>query len=99
MAEEQPNESMSSADTLAHFQYRPFQHSDEIRVLQIIPASDEIVFICKLDFVCLGEDPKYAVLSYTWGDADAKYAAVDRRRRQKRHRMRWKLVYGNEQPP
>ena len=76
MAEEQLNESMSSADTLAHFQYRPFQHSDEIRVLQVVLASDDTVFKCKVDFVRLGEDPEYTALSYTCGDADAKYAAV-----------------------
>jgi hypothetical protein len=75
MADQQPNDSISGANTLDAFRYRPFQYSDEIRVLQILPNNAK-VFKCEMLTVRLSEDPEYAALSYTLGDPDSKYAAV-----------------------
>jgi hypothetical protein len=72
MADQQLNESISSADTLDTFTYRPLQYNDETRVLQIVPDNDATVFFeCRPVLECLSEDPEYAALSYTWGDTDA----------------------------
>lgn len=76
MASQQPNERTYNVDTLKTFRYLPLHHDDEIRVLQILLASDTAAFRCKLGPIRLSEDPEYTALSYTWGDADAKYAAV-----------------------
>jgi Heterokaryon incompatibility protein (HET) len=63
MADQQLNERISSADTLDTFTYRPLQYN-------------EVFSECRPVLECLSEDPEYAALSYTWGDADAKYAAA-----------------------
>jgi hypothetical protein len=62
MADQQLNESISSADTSDTFTYRPLQHNDETRVLQIVLDSDAAVFKCSLVLERLSEDPEYAAL-------------------------------------
>lgn len=47
MTDQQLNKSISSADTLDTFTYRPLQHNDETRILQIVRDSDATGFKCR----------------------------------------------------
>ncbi|KAF2109657.1 heterokaryon incompatibility protein-domain-containing protein [Lophiotrema nucula] len=55
---------------MMHYQYRPLQHTDEIRVVCIEPAlfSDEAINCHIIHCRRSSENLKYEALSYAWGD-------------------------------
>ncbi|KAF9739538.1 heterokaryon incompatibility protein [Paraphaeosphaeria minitans] len=49
--------------------YAPLNSSlDEIRLLRLLPGSDEDRLRCTLSIVSLDDRPHYEALSYVWGD-------------------------------
>lgn len=45
-----------------------------IRLLTLFPGSEEDELVCDLSSASLSDQPTYAALSYTWGEADDTYA-------------------------
>lgn len=52
---------------LPKYSYAPLKH-DEIRVAKILPGNDEHILL-KVETVSLNNLPKYAAISYCWGEA------------------------------
>jgi Heterokaryon incompatibility protein (HET) len=49
--------------------YRPLDKATrEIRLLTILPGDNNSTLACSLKYVSLNDHPRYAALSYTWGD-------------------------------
>lgn len=51
--------------------YTPLsRHDPEIRLIQLLPGTDEEPIQCDLATYCLGNVPKYEALSYVWGSPE-----------------------------
>ena len=50
------------------YQYLPLKHDRDIRLLYLLPGSDEAPLSCSLRIVSLSELPVYEAISYTWGE-------------------------------
>ena len=50
------------------YQYLPLKHDRDIRLLYLLPGSDEAPLSCSIRIVSLSEPPVYEAVSYTWGE-------------------------------
>ena len=58
---------LSSVST-QNYRYSPLKHDHEIRLLYLLPGSDEAPLSCSLRIVSLSKLPVYEAISYTWGE-------------------------------
>ena len=50
------------------YRYSPLKHEHDIRLLYLLPGSNEAPLSCSLRIVSLSEIPDYEAVSYTWGE-------------------------------
>jgi hypothetical protein len=50
------------------FPYQPLTGESEIRLLELLPGSDDAILKCQIIHTSLGEGPDYEALSYVWGE-------------------------------
>ena len=50
------------------YQYSHLKHDRDIRLLYLLPGSDEAPLSCSIGIVSLSEPPVYEAISYTWGE-------------------------------
>lgn len=63
----QPTPSTPTSPTRT-YRYSPLKHDHDIRLLYLLPGSDEAPLSCSLRIVSLSEPPEYEAVSYTWGE-------------------------------
>ena len=56
------------SSSIQTYQYTPLKHNRDIRLLCLLPGSDEAPLSCSLRIVSLSELPVYEAISYTWGE-------------------------------
>ena len=58
----------SALSSTQAYQYAPLKHDSDIRLLYLLPGSDNAPLSCSLRIVSLSALPVYEAISYTWGE-------------------------------